>query len=260
MNLPMKSSGNYHGIVAESYDLWFPGEAFEDTEFYKGMITSNPGLALEVGCGTGRLLIPYLQDGLDVDGVDCSKEMLDICRQKAEQKGLSPILYEQYMQELSLSRKYKTIYIPFCSFMILAEREEALQALEGFYNSLESDGQVLISLFIPREGLTNNKQEWVVRRVGTRPHDGATIVVNEASSYNMMEQVKTGWYRYETYKDGSLIETKFHTMKLRWYYKYEFIMMLEKIGFRDIFVHGDMTNEEATDHHESMVFRAKKVL
>jgi ubiquinone/menaquinone biosynthesis C-methylase UbiE len=120
------------------------------------------------------LLVPYLQGGLDVDGVDCSKEMLDICRQKADQKGLSPLLYEQYMQELDLPRNYKTIYIPFCSFMILAEREEAMQALQGFYNFLESDGQVLISLFIPRDGINSNKQEWVVRRVGTRPHDEVT--------------------------------------------------------------------------------------
>jgi ubiquinone/menaquinone biosynthesis C-methylase UbiE len=255
----MKSSGNYQGIVAESYDLWFPGETFEDTEFYKEMMAKTPGPALEVGCGTGRLLIPYLQNGLDVDGVDCSKEMLAICRQKAEQKGLAPTLYEQYMQELDLPRKYKTIYIPFCSFMILAEREEAMQALLCFYKSLESEGQVLISLFIPKEDTANKqKQEWVVRRVGTRQHDGATIVVNEASSYNMIEQVKTGWYRYETYKDGSLIEAKFHTMKLRWYYKYEFMMMLEKIGFREVFVHGDLLDEEVTDRHGTMVFRAKK--
>jgi SAM-dependent methyltransferase len=254
----LKSSGNYQGIVAESYDLWFPGETFEDTEFYKGIIAKNPGAALEVGCGTGRLLVPYLQDGLDVDGVDCSREMLDICRQKAEKKGLSPLLYEQYMQELDLTRNYKTIYIPFCSFMILAEREEAMQALKGFYKSLESDGQVLISLYIPRDGINSNRQEWAVRRVGTRPHDEATIVVSEASSYNMTEQIKTSWYRYETYKDGNLTETKFHTMKLRWYYKYEFIMMLEKVGFRDIFVHGNLSDEEVTDSHETMVFRAKK--
>jgi REP element-mobilizing transposase RayT len=40
--------------------------------------------------------------------------------------------------------------------------------------------------------------------------------------------------------------------------KYEFKMMLEKIGFREIFVHGDLSNEEVKDRHETMVFRARK--
>ena len=44
----------YYGIVAESYDLWFPGTDFEDSDFYRRMIEAVPGPALEVGCGTGR--------------------------------------------------------------------------------------------------------------------------------------------------------------------------------------------------------------
>ena len=31
--------------------------------------------ALDLACGTGRLLIPYLRDGLDVDGCDVSADM-----------------------------------------------------------------------------------------------------------------------------------------------------------------------------------------
>ena len=33
--------------------------------------------ALDAACGTGRLLIPYLRDGLDVDGCDISPDMLE---------------------------------------------------------------------------------------------------------------------------------------------------------------------------------------
>ena len=42
-------------------------------------------------------MIPYLQAGLDVEGADSSPEMLAICRRKAAEAGLSPVLYQQPM-------------------------------------------------------------------------------------------------------------------------------------------------------------------
>jgi ubiquinone/menaquinone biosynthesis C-methylase UbiE len=47
---------SYEGILAETYDMRFSDETFDDTEFYKQMIKEIPGAALELGCGTGRLL------------------------------------------------------------------------------------------------------------------------------------------------------------------------------------------------------------
>lgn len=40
--------------------------------------------ALDVACGTGRLLLPYLRAGLDVDGCDISGDMVALCREQAE--------------------------------------------------------------------------------------------------------------------------------------------------------------------------------
>ena len=76
--------------------------------------------ALDVACGTGRLLIPYLRAGLDVDGCDVSADMIELCREKAEREGLSPTLFVQPMHELDPPRSYRTIFVcggpaPSCS-------------------------------------------------------------------------------------------------------------------------------------------------
>ena len=52
-----------------------------------------------MGCGTGRLLIPYLKAGLDVDGCDISADMIALCRERAEREGLAPTLRVQAMHE-----------------------------------------------------------------------------------------------------------------------------------------------------------------
>jgi SAM-dependent methyltransferase len=248
------TQGSYHGIVADTYDIWFSGDRFFDTDFYKKLLDEVPGIALEIGCGTGRLLIPYLNDGYQVEGIDCSKQMLNTCKQKAAEKGLSPVLYHQLMQDMVLQKKYTTIFIPLASFMCVSERDEAIRALEKIYDHLDNDGQVIIPLFIPQNV---NKKEWTAGHRGTRS-DGAEIITSSISNINFHEQIQANFDRYEIIKDGVLFETKFSTSKLRWYYKYEFIMMLEKVGFHDITVYGGYSFQQMTDDQTFMIFRARK--
>src|SRR6478752_10117478 len=78
----------YDGLVAEAYDVWLPPDGrYDDRDFYRDLIRKGDGPALELGCGNGRLLVGYLADGLDVEGVDSSADMLDICCFHAEAAG-----------------------------------------------------------------------------------------------------------------------------------------------------------------------------
>jgi len=93
----------YRGLMAATWDL-FRGNTsrWADRFFYKEAIAQSGQPVLDVGCGTGRLLLDFLADGIDADGVDNSPEMLARCRQKADTLGLRPRLYEQPMEALEL--------------------------------------------------------------------------------------------------------------------------------------------------------------
>lgn len=252
-----KSEWHYTGLAAQCYDLWFGSEPYVDQAFFQRRIAEARGPALEVACGTGRLLIPYLRDGLEVEGVDSSPEMLALCRAKALSYGRSPVLYEQLMQDLALPRRYATIYVPFGSFQILVRRDEAFEALRRFHAHLDPGGQVLISLFVPWTDFRLENQ-WRLRRSGTRTTDGALIHIYECTRSDRLEQEQTIWLRFEVYQGGRLIDSEMRTQQLRWYHKYEFEMMLEMCGFGDVAVYGDYTDLLATDRHSEVVFCAKK--
>jgi ubiquinone/menaquinone biosynthesis C-methylase UbiE len=263
----MIDDANYFGLAAETYDMWFSGESFEDQDYYRRRIQEVPGVALEVGCGTGRLLIHYLKLGLNVEGVDNSDAMLKICERKAEQQGLNPILYKQYMQELDLPHRYNTIYIPFGSFMLVTNRGEAFEALNRFVRHLAPGGQLIIttylswgeSRFIPVKDLPAQQQKtWTLRRVGKRSSDGALIVVQQSVVNDYIEQIQRGLYRYEAFLDGELIQTFLQPMNIRWYSKYELALMLEKVGLHDTSICGDYTDQEASEAHSVFVYRAWK--
>ena len=98
---------------------------YSDYGFYLDLIARGEGRALDVGCATGRLLIPYLKAGIDIEGVDSSEEMLSICRDKAARRGLAPVLYRQRMEALDLPHRYTTIIVPGGSFQLVTDREEA---------------------------------------------------------------------------------------------------------------------------------------
>jgi len=99
--------------------------------------------ALDVACGTGRLLIRYLQAGLDVDGCDVSPDMIALCREKAEREALSPTLLVQPMHELNPPRAYRTIFV--CGgYGLGSDRERDAEALRRFYENLEPGGTLVL--------------------------------------------------------------------------------------------------------------------
>src|SRR5579864_3125227 len=114
----------YWGLKASTWDL-LRGDnpEWHDRDFFLDVIRRSGEPALDVGCGTGRLLLDYLGEGIDIDGVDNSPEMLAACRDKARRAGLEPRLFEQAMQSLDLPRRYRTMIVPACSFQLLTERE-----------------------------------------------------------------------------------------------------------------------------------------
>jgi len=83
----------HHGLVAK----WWSEFNHDGPEiaYFQGFIENGGEPALDLGCGTGRLLLPYLRAGLDVDGCDVSADMLALCSEEATREGLSPTLYEQ---------------------------------------------------------------------------------------------------------------------------------------------------------------------
>src|SRR5206468_5467117 len=98
----------HYGLVAKWWAEF--NEEGPEIDYFKEYVERGQP-ALDVACGTGRLLIPYLRAGLDVDGCDVSADMLALCRDKAVREGLVPRLYQQAMHELDLPRVYKTILV-----------------------------------------------------------------------------------------------------------------------------------------------------
>ena len=121
----------YKGLMAESWDV-LRGDTSQwaDRFFYLKLIQIYGQPVLDIGCGTGRLLLDYLAQGIVIDGVDNSPDMLHICRQKAGPRGLAPTLYEQYLETLALPRHYRTILLPSSTLQLVIDPAMVAQSLQ----------------------------------------------------------------------------------------------------------------------------------
>lgn len=234
----------YYGLMVKYWDL-LRGDtsSWEDRFFFLDVIKKYGQPALDIGCAAGRLLLDYLSQGIDIDGVDISPEMIAICRENASKKGLSPNLYNQSMTELSLPRKYKTILVPSSSFQLLLKPEEPLQALRRIYEHLEAGGAFAMPLMaIWKEG--DDLESEFTREV-TRPEDGATIRRKSWSRFNPDTQMEDTRDTWEVIKDGQVIETEIHEQApaTRSFTQEEALRLLEQAGFRDVQLFSGFTFE-----------------
>src|SRR5437764_10224020 len=111
----------YFGLKASTWDLSRGDTSnWSDRAFYLDIVREFGQPVLDVGCGTGRILLDFLAQRIDIDGVDNSPEMLAVCREKANKFGLTPTLYQQSMESLDLPRNYRTILVPSSTFTLIA--------------------------------------------------------------------------------------------------------------------------------------------
>jgi SAM-dependent methyltransferase len=257
----------HYGLVAR-YWAEFRTDGPE-IAYFQGVIERYGQPAIDVACGAGRLLVPYMRAGLDVDGCDLSADMLTLCRERAEREGLEPRLYRQAMHVLDLPRLYRTIFL--CgSFGLGGGRELAQKGLERFYDSLEPGGVLAFDHYLPYDD-THMWQYWLPENRSKLPEDwpppGERRRMSDGSELGMrarvldfdpLEQVGTRQMRAEQWRDGALIAQEEYTLKGSEYFKNEILLMLERARFRDVAIYKAWTDQAATVGDGVVVFIAKK--
>ncbi|REE69547.1 methyltransferase family protein [Paenibacillus taihuensis] len=209
-----------------------------DIEYYSQRLRDcGGGRLLEAMVGSGRIIVPLLEAGLQVDGVDASPDMLASCRKRCEERGLLANLYQAELQELELPNLYDAIIIPAGSFLLIEDREQSIAALKRMYAHLKPGGRLMLDLFLPDANFE------LGHFAGTsvfHMQDGDLITMEgKLIETSFLHQHKVSLIKYEKWRDGALIQTELQRFALRWYGVHEFKDVLESCGFTDIVISAD---------------------
>jgi SAM-dependent methyltransferase len=249
------------GLLYDSVTLY---NARPDVDFYVEEALTHGGPVLEVGCGTGRVLIPAARQGAEITGVDRSPRMLAQCRARlAEeppevQKNVK--LVQADMRDFDLKTQFSLIMIPFRPLQHLVAVSEQLAALRAIHRHLAPGGRLVFDVFNPnlRYLVEDNSHEREDTAEVMLPDSRSfrrtsrVAAVHIADQYNEVELIY-----YVRGTDGK-IERLVQGFPMRWYWRYEVEHLLTRCGFRVKAIFGDFNRSPLTDVSPEMIFMAER--
>ena len=243
----------YLGLCTEVYDLSKPHPPEDAYTFYREYAAAAKGPILEPMCGTGRFLIPFLEEGFDIQGFDASDAMLAKLRQKGEAKGLTPHAWHGFAQDLVRSERYDLIFIPTGSFCLITNLHEAKTVLEKFCEHLNDDGILLFEAetmkAVPTTGI------W---RGSFWPNaTNQKIVLSQLAT--LQDSICISLCKYELLEEGKIIHTEIEELKVRIYAHNQLLDMLKAAGFNHIrILKAFDRNGQPQEEDETIVYECRK--
>lgn len=259
-------TGGYQSnpLIAQLYDQVIPYRERPDVAFFVQEAQECGGPVLEVGCGTGRVLIPTARAGIPITGLDLSSHMLGVCRQALERETDHVreliTLQEGDMRDFDLGRKFQLITTPFRPFQHLLSVEDQLRCLASIRRHLAPEGVFILDIFNPSlSGITadNLGQEIGAEPVFTTPEGIKVRRVNKTNARDPFRQLlDVELIYYLTYPDGRE-ERIVHAFQMRYLFRYEAEHLLARAGFQvlDLFADYGRAPYGTADPGE-LIFRA----
>ncbi|MFN2205063.1 MAG: class I SAM-dependent methyltransferase [Candidatus Promineifilaceae bacterium] len=236
----MKHAGGYedYNFIADLYDYVVPYRGRPDVAFFVEAAEESGGPVLEVGCGTGRVLIPTARAGIEITGLDLSEHMLAVCREKLareprEVQERADLLLAD-MRDFDLGRTFALATLPFRPFQHLTTVEDQISCLRTIHRHLQPNGRLILDLFNPKlEALTERSlgEEFALEEPFEMPDGRRVRRAHVVTARDIHEQVmRAELIYYVTYPDGRE-ERLVHAFPMRWLYRFEAEHLLVRCGF-----------------------------
>lgn len=255
----------YDERVAEYYELIPLSKDRRDLEFYLGYARQAGGRVLELGCGTGRILLPLAAAGLETVGLDLADAMLGKCRQKLQAQPAEVQrrvrLVRGDMANFDLGEKFPLVIIPFRPFQHLLEVEQQLACLGCIGRHLAPGGKLILDVFQPDLArLHDPAYHQEVEEVPERelPDGGRFRVTSRVIAFRRADQINEVELTYHiTHPDGRQ-ERIVEPLTIRYFFHYEFEHLLARASFRVAELFGRFDRSPLRDDSPEMIFVAEK--
>lgn len=249
------------GAVVRFYDDDYRDQE-ADLALMMDLAQEYGGPVLELGCGTGRALLPLAVSAIPCTGVDSSPALLAAARVKLSQTGLADrvTLAQADMRHLDLPDPDFGLAVCLSNtLMHLPTQADQMDALGRAYHHLRPGGALLLDLFSPDvsrliqvDGLQELADTW------TDGATGATVYKWVVRRTSLAHQIQETLFIYEEiFPDGRVQRTPC-AFDLRFLWAAEGALMLHTAGFHVEEIWGDHDFTPYDDSADRLIFLALK--
>jgi SAM-dependent methyltransferase len=232
------SRDDYGDVTARFYDRAYAllRDGSGDREFYLALAREARGPVLELGCGTGRVLLPIATTGIPCTGLDASPRMLAELRRKPFPPTLRLVCDDMKSFDLGPDR-FGLIYSAFRAFQHLDAVEDQLACLACVRRHLAPGGCFAFDVFAPRLDRTAIVEE-PEREDARFEQDGETIIRHTSVRRDLARQSMQVAMRYERRRDDEHVADHPVQFRMRYFFRYELEHLLHRAGFERVEIFG----------------------
>jgi len=264
-----ENSGGYQSdpFVARLYDQVVPYRERPDIDFFVDTAKESGGPVLEVGCGTGRILLPTARAGIPITGLDLSEHMLAVCRgelaKEPEEVQDRVNLIRGDMRDFSLAEHFSLVTTPFRSFQHLLTVEDQINCLTSIHRHLKPGGKLILDIFNP--SLTHLTKDNLGEEVNLEPEfttpEGITVRrCNKTVSRDLFNQINQVELIYYLIHPDGREERLVHAFSMRYLFRFEAEHLLVRCGFKVEEVYADyQKNPFGSTYPGELIFLATAV-
>jgi SAM-dependent methyltransferase len=223
-----KTLDTYLSLCTEVYELSKPNPPEDAYAFYRDYAMKANGPILEPMCGTGRFLLPLLEEDFNVHGFDASDHMLGVLHAKARTKNLEATVWKGFVEDLNRPEKYSLIFIPSGSFCLIIDPVQVEKSLKAIYDHLNDGGIFLFEAetmqAVPQQGIWRGS-------VWPKPN-GQKIILSQLAT--LQDDICTSLCKYEMMETGNITHTEIEELRVKIYQPDHLLEMLKAAGFQHI--------------------------
>ncbi len=253
-------------VWAEYYDIIHTGTP-GDVEFYVTEALDARGDVLELGVGTGRIALPAALAGVDITGVDNSKAMLVLCREKARLVGRTSGTLRLVLNDMSsfrFRRRFSRILMPYRTFMHLLTQDEQRRCLERIHAHLADDGRLLMNTWAAKPSaiarLLSHRTAGKLKPAGShRVEEDITLRhFNSVVCDEMRQLLIERHLLQELDNEGRVVQERMLPLVRAWTTRREIENMFRLCGFEVEALYGDFSRDRFTEDSTEMIYVLRK--
>jgi SAM-dependent methyltransferase len=241
------------------YDILFDSLDF-DIPFWLEVGRKANGPVLDVGCGTGRVLLRLLEAGIDADGIDLSEAMIGRLRQRAAAKKLTTKALVADMRDFTMPRRYARAICAFNSFAHCDSTNDQISALRCVREHLIEGGALVLHMSYPSPRYWAEPDgEPVLEMEKDHPERVTRIQIWDTRTKDVVGQRQLSQNEIRELKaDGRVVATHRFATSQRWVYRYELELLFRAAGYARWQIQGDFEGKPFTDASQQMLAWAWK--
>lgn len=242
----MKTRKNYYGsLCTEMYEILHAKAPEDELAFYLSYAKKGEKI-LEPLCGSGRFLVPFMERGLDICGIDLSVEMLEKLKEKAPD---AKIVHADIM-DYSSDEKFDYIFISSGSVSLFTDMNLCKKILEKLKEMLTPSGKFVFAVDTIAD-ISKDDDDYKTS-ISVKTKEGLDLVLKGKNYYDEKSQTQFSPSIYELYNGAELLQSEPMDFQIHLYKLGEMEQYLREIGFQTVVVYSSFQKELAAGNTDEM--------